>query len=137
MVQEVDTSAAKVRDKLPRAEPLTDNENEWARFLLWLGRRNPTETAKFKERVKRDFPSPTPKWRRSGAAFGRKECRSCRRLSSAQGWQNKKVLDTLVGMDWMVTDLQTANRSLLTCGRPFIMATILGLPNGHVGFRLS
>lgn len=51
--------------------------------------------------------------------------------------QNRKVLDTLVRMDWMVTDVQTANRRLLTCDRPLIMTSGLGGPNGHVAIPIS
>lgn len=152
--QEVDTSAAKVRDKLLRAEPLTDKEKyEWARFLLWLGMRNPAEIAKFKERMRRDFSTPDAKteeiWRRIRKEGMPETAEEALRqanpdmpelsaiIVSTRLAQNRKVLDTLVGMDWMVTDVQTANRRLLTCDRPLIMTSGLGGPNGHVAIPIS
>ncbi|MBY3171633.1 DUF4238 domain-containing protein [Rhizobium laguerreae] len=152
--QEVDTSDAKVRDKLLRAEPLTDKEKyEWARFLLWLGMRNPAEMAKFKERMKRGYSRPDAKteeiWRRIRKDGMPETAEEALRqanpdmpelsaiIVSTRLAEKREVLDTLVRIDWMVTDVQTANRRLLTCDRPLIMTSGLGGPNGHVAIPIS
>ncbi len=152
--QAVDTSAAKIRDKLLKAEPLTDEERwYWGRFLLWLGMRNPTEIEKFKERMRRDFDKPDAKleetyakiWK-EGMPLTVKEAfeslnpqlpEMAALVVSTRLAQNKNVLNKIMGLDWMVYDAKTANRRFLTCDRPLIMTSGLGGPTGHIAIPIS
>lgn len=151
--QEVDTSAAKVRDKLLKREEMTDEDLYiWARFLLSLGIRNPTEMEKFKERLKRDFVKPDARlearWqevRKDGQPATVEEAllqlnphtpEMAAIIISTKLAQNQNVIRTLMGADWMVYDASGAKRRFLTCDRPLIM-TPLGRDDGQVAIPLS
>ncbi|TBB81026.1 DUF4238 domain-containing protein [Rhizobium ruizarguesonis] len=152
--QEIDTSAATVRDKLLQGVHITEEERAvWARFLLWLGIRNPTEMSLFKDRIYEDFMKPDAKteaiWariRKEGMPETAAEALllanpSVRELAAilvpTKLAQNQNVIRTMMNMDWMVYDAQTANRRFLTCDRPLIMTSGLGGPNGHMAIPIS
>jgi hypothetical protein len=136
--QQVDTSAAQVRDKLLIRAELSDKDlYVWARFMLSLGIRNPTEMEKFKERLRRDFVKPDARlearWaevRREGQPATVEEALLQLNphtpeigaiLITTKLVQNQNIIKTIMGMDWMVYDASTSNRKFLTCDRPLIM----------------
>lgn len=151
--QKVDTEASKVRDKLLAGAELTDVDlYVWARFMLSLGIRNPTEMEKFKARLRTDFVKPDAdleaRWakvREEGQPATAEEAllqlnphtpEMAAVIITTKLVQNQNVIKTIMGMDWMVYDASQSNRRFLTCDRPLIM-TPFGRDDGQMVLPLS
>ncbi len=151
--QEVDTSAARVRDKMLNREELSDKDlYEWARFMLSLGLRNPTEMEKFKERMRRDFVKPDPRlearWaqiRKEGQPLTVEEAllqlnpqapELAAVIITTKLAQNQNIIKTIIGMDWAIYDASLSNQKFLTCDRPLIM-TPFGRDDAQLVIPLS
>ncbi|BCH67457.1 hypothetical protein RvVAT039_pl02900 (plasmid) [Agrobacterium vitis] len=154
-LSKVDTSAAKVRDKLLNGEvELTEAEPYvWARFLLSLLIRSPDEMARLKARVAEIFANPDEQTERIYARIRQegqpatalellqtpwvegKEVSAI--LTSATLTQNEVVLRRVANMTWEVIDTSTLIRRLLTSDRPIVMTGAFRRLSGYVALPIS
>ncbi|MGO7394947.1 DUF4238 domain-containing protein [Rhizobium ruizarguesonis] len=154
-LSKVDTSAAKVRDKMLAGElVLTDGERYvWARFLLSLLIRSPDEMARLKARVADIFTNPDEQTERIYARI-RQEGQPATALELLQTpWpngqevsailtsttltQNEVVLHRAVNMTWEVFDTSQLVRRLITSDRPLVMTGAFPRLSGYIALPIS